>query len=76
LPEELGYVVLVTNLRKAYLIYADKHKTDKLDAQRTSPVWPGWIPSFFIRFKAPGYGFSQAHLAILRSREAFMGART
>ena len=33
LLEELGHEVLVANPRKVRLIYTDKHKADKLDAQ-------------------------------------------
>jgi transposase len=49
LLEELAHEVLVANPRKMRLIYADKHKTDKLDAENLEPVWRGWIPSSFIR---------------------------
>jgi len=43
--EECGHEVLVANARKLRLIYANKKKTDEVDALRTSPVWRASIPS-------------------------------
>jgi len=43
LLEECGHEVLVANARKLRLIYANKRKTDEVDALRTSPAWQGWI---------------------------------
>ena len=37
--EECGHEVLVANARKLRLIYANKRKTDEVDALRTSPAW-------------------------------------
>jgi hypothetical protein len=49
LLEELGHEVLVANSRKTRLIYANKRKTDEIDALRTSLAWQGWIQSSCIR---------------------------
>jgi transposase len=49
LLEELGHEVLVANSRKTRLIYANKRKTDEVDALRTWPAWLGWIRSCCIR---------------------------
>jgi hypothetical protein len=40
--EECGHEVLVANARKLRLIYANKRKTDEVDALRT---WPAWLVS-------------------------------
>ena len=74
LLEELGHEVLVANPRKVRLIYADKHKTDKLDAQNLARL-ARLDPKLLYPLKHRGE-VSQAHLAILRSREALVGART
>ena len=37
--EECGHEVLVANARKLRLIYANKRKTDEVDALRTWPAW-------------------------------------
>jgi transposase len=37
--EECGHEVLVANSRKTRLIYANKRKTDEVDALRTWPAW-------------------------------------
>ena len=37
--EECGHEVLVANARKLRLIYANKQKTDQIDALRTSLAW-------------------------------------
>jgi transposase len=47
--EECGHEVLVANARKLRLIYANKRKTDEIDALRTSRAWPGWTPGCSIR---------------------------
>jgi transposase len=74
LLEELGHEVLVANPRKVHLIYADKHKTDKLDAQNLARL-ARLDPKLLYPLKHRGE-VSQAHLAILRSREALVGTRT
>jgi len=40
--EECGHEVLVANARKLRLIYANKRKTDELDASRTWHAWHAW----------------------------------
>jgi transposase len=47
--ERLGHEVLVANSRKTRLIYANKRKTDEVDALRTSLAWRVWIRSYCIR---------------------------
>jgi transposase len=49
LLEECGHEVLVANARKLRLIYANKRKTDEIDALRTWLAWLEWIPGCFIR---------------------------
>ncbi|CAA9467430.1 MAG: hypothetical protein AVDCRST_MAG58-3654 [uncultured Rubrobacteraceae bacterium] len=43
--EECGHEVLVANARKIRLIYANKRKTDEVDALRTSLAWREWTRS-------------------------------
>jgi transposase len=43
--EECGHEVLVANARKLRLIYANKSKTDEVDALRTWPAWHASIRS-------------------------------
>ena len=43
--EECGHEVLVANARKLRLIYANKQKTDEIDALRTSLAWQEWTRS-------------------------------
>ena len=43
--EECGHEVLVANARKIRLIYANKRKTDEVDALRTWPAWREWTRS-------------------------------
>jgi transposase len=45
LLEECGHEVLVANARKLRLIYANKRKTDEVDALRTWLAWQEWIRS-------------------------------
>jgi transposase len=47
--EECGHEVLVANSRKLRLIYANKRKTDEIDALRTWLAWLEWIRSSCIR---------------------------
>ena len=42
--EECGHEVLVANARKLRLIYANKRKTDEIDAENL-PAWHVWIRS-------------------------------
>ncbi len=74
LLEECGHEVLVANARKLRLIYGSKRKTDKLDAEnlaRLARVDPKLLYPLKHRSEA-----SQAHLAMIRSREALVGSRT
>src|SRR5688572_16242002 len=43
--EECSHEVLVANARKLRLIYANKRKTDEIDALRTWPAWRASIRS-------------------------------
>src|ERR687889_1537545 len=72
--EECGHEVLVANARKLKLIYANKRKTDEIDAEnlaRLARVDPKLLHP--LRHRGEG---SQAHLAIIRSREALVSCRT
>jgi transposase len=53
LLEECGHEVLVANSRKLRLIYANRRKTDEVDALRTWPAWREWIRSWFVPCRAP-----------------------
>jgi len=72
--EECGHEVLVANARKVRLIYGDKRKNDKLDAQNLARL-ARLDPKLLYPLKHRGED-SQAHLAIIRSREALVGSRT
>ena len=74
LLEECAHEVLVANPRKLHLIYKGKHKTDKLDAENLARL-ARLDPKLLSPLKHRGET-SQAHLALLRSREALIGART
>jgi transposase len=72
--EECGHEVLVANARKLRLIYQNKQKSDKVDAQnlaRLARVDPKLLAPLKHRNKD-----TQAHLALLRSREALVETRT
>jgi transposase len=72
--EECGHEVLVANARKLRLIYANKRKTDEVDAEnlaRLARLDPKLLYPLNHRDED-----SQAHLAIIRSREALVSART
>jgi transposase len=43
--KECGHEVLVANARKLRLIYANKRKTDEVDALRTWLAWQEWTRS-------------------------------
>ena len=73
LLERLGHQVLVANARKLKLIYAEGRKNDRLDAEnlaRLARLDPKLLAPLQHRGEA-----SQAHLAIVRSREALIEAR-
>ena len=70
---DCGHEVLVANSRKTRLIYGDRRKTDKLDAKklaRLARVDPELLYPIDHRGEE-----SQAHLAIIRSRDALVRAR-
>ena len=74
LLEEWGHQVLVANARKLHLIYGNKRKTDKLDAEnlaRLARVDPKLLYPLEHRSER-----SQAHLALLHSREVLVRSRT
>ncbi len=48
--EGCGHKVLVANSRKLRLIYANKRKTDEVDALRTLPAWLAWTRSCSTRW--------------------------
>jgi transposase len=72
--EECGHEVLVANARKIRLIYANKRKTDEIDAENLARL-ARLDPKLLYPLKHRGED-SQANLAIIRSREALVGSRT
>jgi transposase len=72
--EECGHEVLVANARKLRLIYANKRKTDEIDAENLARL-ARVDPKLLYPLKHRGED-SQAHMAIIRSREALVGSRT
>ena len=72
--EECGHEVLVANARKLRLIYANKRKTDEVDAENLARL-ARLDPKLLYPLKHRGQE-SQAHMAIIRSREALVGCRT
>jgi transposase len=73
LLEECGHEVLVANARKVRLIYGQGRKNDRLDAQNLARL-ARLDPKLLAPLKHRGET-SQAHLAIIRSREALIQAR-
>ena len=74
LLEECGHEILVANARKVRLIYGEGHKNDKIDAEKLARL-ARVDPKLLSPIKHRGES-SQAHLALLRSRDALVGART
>jgi transposase len=72
--EELGHEVLVANARKLRLIYANKQKTDHIDAENLARL-ARLDPKLLYPLKHRGED-SQAHMAIVRSRQVMIGCRT
>src|SRR5215213_3916648 len=72
--EECGHEVLVANARKLRLIYANKRKTDEVDAENLTRL-ARLDPKLLYPLKHRGED-SQAHMASIRSRQALVGART
>ena len=74
LLEECGHEVLVANSRKLRLIYSNKRKTDEADAENLARL-ARLDPKLLYPVRHRGEG-SQAHVAIIRSRQALIGCRT
>ncbi|HEX5850368.1 MAG TPA: IS110 family transposase, partial [Rubrobacter sp.] len=74
LLEECGHEVLVANARKLRLIYANKRKTDEVDAENLARL-ARLDPKLLHPLKHRGED-SQAHMAIVRSRQALVDCRT
>jgi transposase len=74
LLEECGHEVLVANARKLRFIYANKRKTDQIDAENLARL-ARVDPKLLYPLKHRGEE-SQAHMALIRSREALVSART
>jgi transposase len=72
--EECGHEVLVANARKLRLIYANKRKTDEIDAENLARL-ARLDPKLLYPLKHRGEE-SQAHMAIIRSRQALVDCRT
>jgi transposase len=72
--DECGHEVLVANARKTRLIYANKRKTDEIDAENLARL-ARLDPKLLYPLRHRGED-SQAHMAILRSRQALVGSRT
>ena len=74
LEEECGHEVLVANPRKLRLIYTNKRKTDEIDAENLARL-ARLDPKLLYPLKHRGED-CQAHMAIIRSREALVSTRT
>jgi transposase len=72
--EGCGHEVLVANARKLRLIYANKHKTDEVDAENLARL-ARVDPKLLYPLKHRGEE-GQAHMAMIRSREALVSSRT
>jgi transposase len=74
LLEECAHEVLVANARKVRLIYSNKRKTDEMDAEnlaRLARLDPKLL--YPVEHRSED---SQAHMAIIRSRQALVDCRT
>jgi transposase len=74
LLKECGHEVLVANARKLRLIYANKRKTDEIDAENLARL-ARLDPKLLYPLQHRGEN-AQAHMAIIRSRQALVGCRT
>jgi transposase len=72
--EGCGHEVLVANARKLRLIYANKRKTDEVDAENLARL-ARVDPKLLYPLKHRGEE-SQAHMALIRSRQALVDCRT
>jgi transposase len=71
---ECGHEVLIANPRKTRLIYGQRRKTDKLDAEKLARLARA-DPELLYPVEHRGCD-SQAHLAVIHSREALVRSRT
>ena len=74
LLKEYGHEILVANARKVRLIYGEGRKNDKIDAEKLARL-ARVDPKLLAPVKHRGEA-SQAHLALIRSRDALVSART
>ncbi len=74
LLESCGHEVLVANARKVRLIYSEARKSDKLDAENLARL-ARLDPKLLSALKHRGEA-SQAHLTLVRSRDALVSSRT
>jgi transposase len=74
LLEECAHEVLVANPRKVRLIYSNKRKTDEIDAENLARL-ARLDPKLLYPLKHRSED-SQAHMAIIRSRQALVDCRT
>src|SRR3712207_6849560 len=72
--EECGHRVLVANPRKLRLIYANKRKTDEIDAENLARL-ARLDPKLLYPVRHRGED-SQAHMALIRFRQALVVCRT
>src|SRR5919106_6790559 len=72
--EGCGHEVLVANARKLRLIYSNKRKTDEVDAENLARL-ARLDPKLLYPLAHRGED-SQAHMATIRSRQAWIGCRT
>jgi transposase len=72
--KECDHKVLVANPRKMRLIYSNKRNTDEIDAENLARL-ARLDPKLLYPLKHRGEE-CQAHMAIIRSREALVGSRT
>src|SRR5687767_15448502 len=72
--EECSHEVLVANARKLRLIYANKQKTDEIDAENLARL-ARVDPKLLYPLKHRGEE-SQAHMALIHSRQVLVGCRT
>jgi transposase len=74
LLRDCGHEVLVANARKLRLIYANKRKTDEVDAENLARL-ARLDPKLLYPVRHRGED-SQAHMALIRSRQALVSCRT
>jgi transposase len=74
LEEECGHEILVANSRKLRFIYSNKRKTNEVDAENLARL-ARVDPKLLYPLKHRNEN-SQAHIAIIRSRQALVGSRT